>query len=92
MTKLTTSPSADAKLLQMLTYIAQNSKEVALKFISELENKTRKTLTTLPRSGKPHRGNTRYLVVLDCVVVYEFNSNTDTVNILNYYGNGEDWN
>ncbi len=91
MTKLVTSPSADAKLLQMLTYIAQDSKENAFKFIGELEEKTRKTLTTLPQSGKPHRGGTRYLVIMDVVVVYEYDKGADIINILHYYGKGEDW-
>jgi len=91
MTKIKTSPSADAKLLQMLTYNAQDSKENALSFINELENQTRKTLTTLPQSGKPHRGNTRYLVVMENVVVYEYDKGSDIIHILHYYGKGEDW-
>ena len=91
MTRIQTSPSADAELREMLTYIAQNSIENALKFISALEEKTRKTLTTLPEAGTSHRGGTRYLVILERVVVYEYDKTADVINILHYYGKGQNW-
>jgi len=75
----------------MLTYMAQHSKQDALDFIGALEEKTRTTLTTLPESGTLHRGGTRYLVVLDQVVVYEYDKANDIVSILHYFGKGENW-
>jgi len=91
MTRLVTSPSANDELLEILTFIARNNPQKALEFIETLEQQIRKTLTTLPEAGKPHRNGTRYLTVMGRIIVYKYDKANDTVNILHYFGGGENW-
>ena len=91
MTVVKTSETAHRELLDMLTWIAQESSQNALEFIDALQDEMRKVLETLPQSGRALADGTRYVTVLDRVVVYEYRADSDEVIVLHYHGPGRNW-
>ncbi len=91
MTVVKLSESAHDELLEVLSWIAQESMETALKFLAELQAQSQKILETFPQSGRRFDADTRYITVSGRVVVYEYHLDSDQVLILHFYSPGQDW-
>lgn len=91
MTVVKTSETAHSELLDMLTWIAQDSPRNALEFIDALQADMRKVLETLPQSGRALADGTRYIIVSGRVVVYEYHADSDEVIVLHYHAPGQNW-
>jgi toxin ParE1/3/4 len=75
-------PKAIDDLRGIGAYIAQDSPARALTFISEIEQRTSKTLSLAPKAGTVHKGETRFFPVRGYVVLYEVDEASKTANVL----------
>jgi plasmid stabilization system protein ParE len=62
---------ANQDFYEILDYIATDNPQNALTFIDKLQERTKKTLSTLPFSGLSYKDEIRFLVFENYIVAYE---------------------
>jgi toxin ParE1/3/4 len=84
-------PKAIDDLRGIAAYIAQDNPARALTFISEIEQRTNKTLSLAPKAGTVYKGETRFFPVSGYVVLYEVDEKRRIVNVLHIANGRMDW-
>jgi toxin ParE1/3/4 len=84
-------PKAIDDLRGIAAYIAQDSPARALTFISEIEQRTNKTLSLAPKAGTLYKGETRFFPVRGYVFLYDVDEKRRIVNVLHIANGRMDW-
>jgi toxin ParE1/3/4 len=84
-------PKAIDDLRGIAAYIAQDSPARALTFISEIEQRTNKTLSLAPKAGTLYKGETRFFPVSGYVFLYDVDEKRRIVNVLHIANGRMDW-
>jgi toxin ParE1/3/4 len=85
------APKAIDDLRGIAAYIAQDNPVRALTFISEIEERTNKTLALAPNAGTVYKGETRFFPVSGYVVLYEVDEARKAVNVLHIVNSRMNW-
>jgi plasmid stabilization system protein ParE len=72
---------ANQDFYEILDYIATDSPQNALLFINKLQERTKKTLSTLPFSGVAYKEGFRFFVFDNYIVAYEPNEDRKQVAV-----------
>jgi toxin ParE1/3/4 len=91
MFKVKYMPEAIDDLRGIAAYIAQDNPDRALTFISEIEQRTNRTLSSAPKAGTVYEGETRFFPVSGYVALYEVDDDQKVVNVLHIVNSRMDW-
>jgi plasmid stabilization system protein ParE len=77
--------------MRILGFIAQDDPAAALRLIEDLRHRVSQTLSIFPEAGAKLETGQRQFTVRRHAFVYQYDSGTDTVTVLDVFGPGEDW-
>jgi plasmid stabilization system protein ParE len=78
-------------MMDALGYIAQDNPAAAVNLIIDLQKRVAQVLGTFPEAGVKWYGELRVLTIRRYAFVYQYDTGSEEVMVLDVFGPGMDW-